>query len=244
VKKNDSGSQSDHGKHLHLDHLFKVGVLLDRSQNKKLSKATRMEAAQEILRYHDEGLIMQTSKEVGRVAKKSTRAHEEPDPVFTGRGIIFAVIDDREKMREGRVTTIDVLTEGIESALDAGHETSEEIARYLTTSAFQHVPDKRVRFNSVLKAGDIVGAQMVRKLHNAYNDLAVTADEEEDKDKKAVIRAEATGFAEALMIVLSPFSSEDAEDPRLVNWEEVDRMTAAFEKEQRFVIKERKGSPQ
>jgi hypothetical protein len=244
VKKNDSGSQSDHGKHLHLDHLFKVGVLLDRSQNKKLSQATRMEAAQELLRYRDEGIIIQTSKEVSKVAKKSTRAHEEPDPVFGGRGIIFAVIDDREEMREGRVTTIDVLTEGIESALDAGHETSEDIARYLTTSAFQHITDKRVRFNSVLKAGDIVGAQIVRKLHNAYNDLAVTAEEEEDPKQKALLRSEATGFAEALMVVLSPFSSEDQEDPRLVSWEEIDRMTATFEKEQRFVIKERKGTPQ
>lgn len=174
---------------------------------------------------------------------KKTRSHEEPT-TFSGQGIIFAVIDDREGMRTGRTTTISIITDAIEAALDAGHETSEDIARYLTTSAFQHIPDKRVRFNSVLKAGDAVGAQIVRKLHNAYNELAAMVDEEDDPKEKARIKAEATGFAEALNVVLSPFSCEDADDPRLVNWDEVDRITAAFEKEQRFVIKDRKGNPQ
>ena len=45
-------------------------------------------------------------------------------------------------------------------------------------------------------------------------------------------------------MVLSPFSGEDAKDPRLVNWDEVDRMTEVFEKEQRLVRRERKGNPQ
>ena len=225
-----------------MDHLFKIGVLLDR-QGKRYPPAVREEATVEVLRYHDEGLIRQQHKEDG-MAKK-TRAHEDPEPeTFSGQGIIFAVMDDRESLPSGKVTTVDVIADGIEAALDAGHETSEEIARYLTTSAFQHIADKRVRFNSVLKAGDVVGAQITRKLHNAYNELAVVADEEEDPHKKAEIRAEATGFAEALNIVLSPFSCEDPSDPRLVNWDEVDRITAAFEKEQRFVIKERKGNPQ
>lgn len=178
------------------------------------------------------------------MATKKTRAHESEPETYAGQGIIFAVIDDREGMRTGKVTTIDVIADGIEAALDAGHETSDEIARYLTTSAFQHVTDKRVRFNSVLKAGDAVGALMLRKLYNAYNELCVLADEEDDPEKKRAIRDEATGFAEALTIVLSPFSSEDENDPRLVNWDEVDRMTAAFEKEQRLVRKERNGNPQ
>ena len=170
---------------------------------------------------------------------KTTRAHEEPE-TFSGKGIIFAVIGDREEMDTSSSSTISVIADAIESALDAGHEDSESIARYLTTSAFQHIPDKRVRFNSVLKAGDVVGAFLTQKLHNAYNELAKMVDEEDDPRKKAEIRAEATGFAEALNVVLSPFSCEDAEDPRLVNWDEVDRITAAFEKEQRFVIRERK----
>jgi len=231
---------SDH--HLHLGHLFQVGVLNNRAQDKNLSKATRHEAAAELLRYRDESLSAQRYKEVVHMAKKS-RVHDEPQ-VFSGQGIVFAVIDDREAMPEGSTSTIGILTEGIEAALDAGHEDSESIARFLTTSAFQHVTDKRIRFNSVLKAGDVVGARITQKLHNAYNDLITAAEYTESTNDKATVKAEARGFAEALMIVLSPFSSEASEDPRLVNWDEVDRMADAFEKEQRFVIKERKGKIQ
>lgn len=163
---------------------------------------------------------------------------------FSGQGILFAVVDDRENMRAGQPTTIDVIADAIEEALDNGHEDSESIARYLTTSAFQHIADKRVRFNSVLKAGDVVGAQITRKLYNSYNEIAKLADEEQDPKTKATLRAEATGFAEAIQIVISPFSSEDPSDPRVVDWAEVERMTEAFEKEQRLVRRDRKGNLQ
>jgi hypothetical protein len=227
--------------HLHLSHLMLVRVLYNRSTNKRFPPAVRREAKAELLRYRDEGLNIQKYGKENQVATtKRTRAHAEPE-TFTGQGIIFAVIDDREAMRTGRVSTIDVITEAIEAALDAGNETSEDIARYITTSAFQHVTDKRVRFNSILKAGDAVGARMSQKLYNAYNELSTLANDEEDPKKKAAIRAEATGFAEALNIMMSPFSCEDPSDYRLVNWDEVDRITAAFEKEQRMVIKERQG---
>lgn len=225
----------------HLDHLVKIRQLIAR-MHKPYPPAVRREATREILRYRNEGLIIQQYGKGGQMATSKTRAHTEPK-TFSGQGIIYAVIDDREALRSGRVTTIEVMTDAIEAALDAGHETSEDIARYLTTSAFQHVPDKRVRFNSVLKAGDAVGAHMSQKLLNAYNDLTITADEEPDPRKKAEIRAEARGFAEALNVVFSPFSCEDSEDPRLVDWEEIDRITAAFEKEQRQVIRERNGKP-
>jgi hypothetical protein len=231
--------------HPHLDHLFKIGVLYGRSIGKAYPKAVRKEAARELLRYRDEGLARQGHKEEEYHMTKKNRANGEPEPkTFSGQGIIFAVIDDREQMRTGKVSTVSIIADAIEAALDAGHEDSESIARFLTTSAFQHIADKRVRFNSVLKAGDAVGAHMTRKLFNAYNELAVLADEEEDPAKKAEIKAEATGFAEAIQVVISPFSCEDPDDFRLVNWDEVDRITAAFEKEQRFVIKERKGNPQ
>ncbi len=224
----------------HLGHLHTIGVLVSLAEG----EATHNEAARELARYRDQGLILQKFGKEQQMAKK-TRAHSTPEPtVFTGQGIIFAVVDDREKMPSGNHTTIDSIADGIEAALDAGHETSEDIARYLTTSAFQHIPDKRVRFNSVLKAGDVVGAQITRKLYNAYNELAELAEEETDVHRKKEILAEASGFAEALTVVLSPFSCEDPADPRLVSWEEVDRITAAFEKEQRFVRKERKGNPQ
>jgi hypothetical protein len=220
-------------------------MMLRARQSQKYPPGVRREAAAEIARYRDESISVQIYGKDYSMKKKATRAHAAPEPeTFSGRGVMFVVIDDREKMTTGRATTITVIADAIESALDAGYETSDEIARYLTTSAFQHVPDKRVRFNSILKAGDAVGAQMVRKLCNAYNELSVMGDDTEDPKEKAAIKAEATGFAEALNIMLSPFSCEDAEDPRLVNWDEVDRITAAWEKEQRFVIKERKGNPQ
>jgi len=229
--------------HPHQDHLFQVGVLIAKATDRLLPAAERREASAELTRLRDQGLIIQKYGKEHPVAKK-TRAHATPtETTFTGQGIIFAVIDNREEMERG-ATTVDTIADAIEAALDAGHETSEDIARYLTTSAFQHIPDKRVRFNSVLKAGDVVGAYILRKLYNTFNELAVMAEEEEDPQQKKVIAAEARGFAEALTIVLSPFSSEDPKDPRLVNWDEVDRMTDNFEKEQRLVRRERKGNPQ
>ncbi|AUX83259.1 hypothetical protein PBI_RACCOON_46 [Microbacterium phage Raccoon] len=231
--------------HPHQDHLFQVGVLIARATDRLLPAAARREASAELTRLRDQGLIIQKYGKEQAVAKK-TRAHATPKAdatTFTGQGIIFAVVDNREEMERG-ATTIDTIADGIEAALDAGHETSEEIARYLTTSAFQHIADKRVRFNSVLKAGDVVGAYMLRKLYNTYNELAKMAEDEEDTQAKKLAAAEARGFAEALTIVLSPFSSEDPKDPRLINWDEVDRMTDNFEKEQRLVRRERKGNPQ
>ena len=220
-----------------------MGVLIARATDRLLPAAARQEASQELTRLRDQGLIINKYGKETPVAKKS-RAHATPDATtFTGQGIIFAVIDNREEMERG-ATTVDVIADGIEAALDAGHEDSESIARYLTTSAFQHIPDKRVRFNSVLKAGDVVGAYILRKLYNSFNELAKMSEEEEDPQQKKLLAAEARGFAEALTIVLSPFSSEDPKDPRLVNWDEVDRMTDNFEKEQRLVRRERKGNPQ
>lgn len=174
-----------------------------------------------------------------RYDKCTCDCHDEPK-LFSGRGILFAVIDDREELREGKVTTIDVVTEAIEAALDEGHETSEDIARFLTTNAFQHIPDKRIRYNSVLKAGDTVGAQLVRKLYNSYNELMATAEKSRSPKDKEALTNEARGFAEAIQIVLSPFSVEAEDDPQLVNWDEVDHLTEVFEEQQKFVREERK----
>lgn len=224
----------------HLEHLYLIEVLISRSGR----KATRREAERELLRYRDQGLVIQKFGKEKPLAKRKPVKTTKSDPeVFTGRGIVFAVIDNREEMDRG-ATTIDTIADAIELALDAGHETSEEIAQFLTTSAFQHVTNKRVRFNSVLKAGDVVGAMITRKLHNAYNELEELAEEETDTAQKKLIQAEARGFAEALNVVISPFSCEHSSDPRLVDWDEVDRITDAFVKEQRFVRKERKGNPQ
>ncbi len=218
-------------------------VLLGRSINEEYGTATQQEAATERIAFTlGQHNLMTLQTEEYTMAKKS-REPVDP-PTYAGQGVIFAVIDDRETMPTGNVSTIDIIEQAIDGALDRGHDTPRAIARYLTTSAFQHVTDKRVRFNSVLKAGDAVGAQILRKLYNSYNELAEMAEAEEDPRKKAEIKAEASGFAAAVQIVLSPFSSEAADDPRLVDWDEVDRMTALWEKEQRLVRKERKGNPQ
>lgn len=246
--------------HPHLEHLFKIGVLQTRSR-KPYPVATRKEARAELDRYYDEGLIVQKTPKEGTMpgmkksgfcafespgshAKCSGRhcdcdCHKEAK-AFSGRGILFAVVDDREDMRMGKATTVDVIADAIEAALDAGKETSEEIAHYLTTSAFKHIPDKRARFNSVLKAGDTVGAQIVRKLFNSYNEIMETAEKERGAAAKAALQSEAAGFAEAIQIVLNPFSVEDGEDPTLVNWQEVDRLADLFAKEQREVRADRK----
>lgn len=246
-----------------MDHLFKIGVIHTRSQ-RPYPKATREEALQELDRYWDQGLTIQKTPKEDNMGKPMTKSgfclHESPgshamcqnprgkcdcechheQKAFSGRGILFAVIDDREAMRTSRTTTVEVIADAIEAALDAGKETSEDIARYLTTSAFQHIPDKRARFNSVLKAGDTVGAQIVRKLYNSYNELMETAEKERGAAAKAALENEATGFAEAIQIVLSPFAVEDASDAMLVNWDEIDRLTQLFEKEQRAVRADRK----
>ena len=88
--------------------------------------------------------------------------------VYAGRGILFCVADDREEMGIGG-TTISVIAAAIEDALDNGHEDSESIARWLVTSSFNYEPSKRVRFNSLLRAGDAIGAQMTRKIYNALS---------------------------------------------------------------------------
>jgi len=258
-------TRSDVSGHPHLDHLFKVGVLYDRSSHTEYSRAVRSEAADELLRYRDDGLCIQNYKKGRRLGTAMTRsgfcAFESPgshatcktstctcechdeQKAFSGRGILFAVIDDREQMREGKTTTIDIIADAIEAALDADCGDSESIARYLTTSAFQHISDKRVRFNSVLKAGDTVGAQIVRKLYNSYNELAEMAEKMGVASEKAAAKAEVRGFAAAIQIIMNPFSAEDAKNPQLVNWDEVDNMTDIFETEQRVVRADRKKNP-
>lgn len=238
-------------RHPHFDHLFKVGVLYNLSQNTKMPKQVREEAKNEIARYRQEGLerLEQRQKDRTMATKKKTKkpadaSSEHSTRIYSGRGVIFCVADDREAMGV-RGTTIKVIADAIEDALDNGHEDSEAIARWLTTSSFNYEPDKRVRFNSLLKAGDAIGAQMTRKLYNAYNELAdASNDPELTTAEKKIAKAEATGFAEAVSIVLSPFSCEDDEDPRLVNWDMVDHITELFEKEQVQVRRARNGKPQ
>ena len=242
-----------HNQHPHLDHLFKVGVLYNRANNPDMPEPVRLEAQAELDRYRQEGITLQRQrrdKAMSKKSKKKSKVEEEPEVqehdtrMYSGRGVIFCVADDRESMGIG-ATTIDVIAAAIEDALDNGHEDSESIARWITTSSFNYETDKRVRFNSLLKAGDSTGAQMTRKIYNAYNELAEAANEPDlSPADKRIAKAEATGFAEAASIMFSPFSCEDETDPRLVNWDMVDHITGLFEKEQTLVRRARSGNPQ
>ena len=223
------------------------------ANNAKLPASVRAEAQQEIDLYRAAGQQLLEQRQEGQTMatkkKKAPVKTGEPAPnvdsrVYAGRGVLFAVADDREAMGVGG-TTVSVITDAIEDALDNDCETSDEIAAWITTSSFTFEPSKRVRFNSLLRAGDAIGAQMTRKLHNAYSDLAeAAADPDLTAAEKRVAKAEATGFAEALSVVFSPFSCEDSDDPRLVDWEMIDHLTELFEVEQRAVRRERQGKPQ
>lgn len=233
--------------HPHFDHLLKVGMLHKLSRNPKAHKRVRSEARKELAWYRAQGQQILDNRQEHTVAKKkepevdvSTHATR----VYSGRGVLFCVADDRESLGSDG-TTVGVIAAAIEDALDNGQEDSEAIARWLVTSSFSYEPDKRVRFNSLLRAGDAVGAQMTRKLYNAYNELVeMAADEELDPTDRKLAKAEATGFAEAISVVTSPFSCEDPENAHLVNWDMVDHVTALFEKEQIQVRRARKGNPQ
>lgn len=233
----------------HFDHLLKVGVLHKMAHNPLMPQPVRDEAAAELARYRAEGEeLLRQRQEARYMPKKKSKKEPEadylnpPNRVFAGRGVLFAVADDREDM--GDNSTVDVIAAAIDEALEAGHDDPDSIARYILTSSFNHEPDKRVRYNSLLRAGDAVGAQMTRKLYNAYNDLAEMAATAETEADKKLAKVEASGFAAAVSIVFSPFSCEDPDDPRLVDWDEVDHITQLFETEQRAVRRERKGRPQ
>lgn len=231
----------------HLDHLLKVGVLYRLGHSVEVPKKFRKEALRDLAWYRAEGRKLLAQRQEGTMAKKKTKDQEpepgvEPRRVYSRRGVLFAVVDDR--VEAGEMSTIEVLSDAIDDALEHGYEDPEAIARWVVTSSFVHEPDKRVRYNSLLRAGDAVGAQLTRKLYNAYNELAEMVAEAETAGDKAAAKAEATGFASAVSIITSPFSCEDGANPHLVDWDAVDHVTGLFEAEQRHVRRERKGRPQ
>lgn len=146
------------------------------------------------------------------------------EPVYAGKGIIFAVYDWYHDKFHGPKSTITLVADAIEEALDHGHDDPDSIARYLLTTTYQHLPDRQSRFNSILKAGNAVGARIIPKLHNAYEDLCKLSREGTKKERE-LAAAEARGFAEAITIMYSPFSVEDENDKNQVNWDEVDSLT-------------------
>lgn len=214
-------------KGVEFDHSLKIGVLYGLIADPRTPAAARDEYQHEINRYKDEGLALKEYWKDNNMAKRPSK--DTGPATFVGRGILFTVYDQSRDAFPGPTSTIEILARAIDEALDAGHEDSDSIARYLTTTTFQHIPDRSVRFNSVLKAGDVVGARLTTKMHNAYDDLRYMASKAETKKEREAAEAEARGFAEAMSLVYSPFSCEDEDDPRQVDWDMIDHLTTLHE---------------
>lgn len=152
-----------------------------------------------------------------KISKKS--------PTYEGRGILFAVISNDEMT--GSKTTAKVLSEAIACGLEAGFDTPEKLSRFLLTTSFNHVSDKRVRYNLLFQAGDRLGARLIEKLHNSYSDLALKITKAEKKDKKLAQR-QALGFAQAMAIILNPIECENTTNPSFVVWQKVNQLAQEF----------------
>lgn len=224
---------------LEFDHSLKIGALyaMYNSYGSIVwPEPARQEAYREIMRYRDEGLavqeyshiVIQERKEMTKRKKSSKRA--EP-LVFSGQGILFTVFDHSKESLPGPSSTVKIIENAIDDALDSGHEDSEAIARFLTSHAFKHVDDRKARFNSLLKAGDAVGARLTQKMFNAYDDLLRNVKYAEDEEEADLAYAEARGFAEAMTIMFSPFAIEDEDDARRVDWDTVDHLTTLMEEQ-------------
>lgn len=151
---------------------------------------------------------------------------------FSGRGVMFTVYDHSRDYFPGVRSTPAIIAKAIEEALDAGYDDPTTIARYLVTTTFPHTTDRVAKFNSVLKAGDVVGANITTKLFNGYADLRKMARNAEDVGAQTYFEAEARGFAEAITIILSPFSVEHEDNRKEIDWDEVDHLTDLMEEQQ------------
>ena len=151
---------------------------------------------------------------------------------FSGRGIMFTVYDHTRDFFPGIKSTISVVARAIEEAIDAGHDEPESLARYLTTTTFPQIKDRSVKFNSVLKAGDVVGANISAKLFNGYQDLRKMARNSDNEEERELLEVEARGFAEAMTIMFSPFAVESEDNKKEIDWDEVDHLTDLMEEQQ------------
>lgn len=133
---------------------------------------------------------------------------------FYRKGVLYAVVCDHEN-KPANKSSIDIIADSIKAASEHGHTSPKAIARWLVTSDFKHVPDREVRFNAVLKAGDGVGAHIIQKIVN-LTDLIMELYKESDY-KQEKLYHEIIGMVMSLMIVLNPFTVEDKQDKTRVD---------------------------
>lgn len=211
------------------DHTLKIQFLWDVVNDYLADQDVIDEAFQEISRYKDQGMLLQELEKEGKLTTKKITGSKTKPTTYSGKGILFTIFNKDRQFFPGPKSTVEIMARAIDEALDNGCEDSKDIARYLTTHSFQHVEDKTVRFNSVLKAGDAVGAKITSKLFNAYSDLKKMARTSETDEERDLAEAEAQGFLEAIAIVMSPFSCESPTNSREVDWEMVDHVASLYE---------------
>lgn len=162
--------------------------------------------------------IQKLQSKVAELKVELDKFKDEPT-VYGGKGILFTVFEHSKSSMPGPISSIQVIQEAIEEAHGKGITDSEGLSRFLTSSSFHHITGRRARFNSLVRAGDVVGAKLSQKLFNAYRDKCSVAGNLD----------EARGFAEAITIMFSPFAVEDSDDPREVDWELVHHYTDLME---------------
>lgn len=142
---------------------------------------------------------------------------------FYRKGVLYAVIYNDEDKDYGLSST-DIMAESIDEALKNGLSSPREIAHHLVTSSFKHVKNRVIQFNSLLKAGESVGANIPIKLGNAIigviknAQLALAKGDKKDFERKSQI---ALGMVMAQCVVLNPFSFEKENDSNQIDLNKV-----------------------
>lgn len=143
------------------------------------------------------------------------------DPaVYGGRGIMFAVFDTIEDTVHGPHSAPRIVAQAIQQTGMLDEEQSLALARHLTTTTFPLLKGRTSRFNSIVKAGDVVGARLIPKLMGALRQLH-THQASASAAERAVAAARAQGFAEAISIISNPFAVEAEEESNTVDWDVV-----------------------
>ena len=149
--------------------------------------------------------------------------------MYSYKGVLFSSIEDYEQLPHGATST-SVLAEAIQEAMDAGKTTPIEISRYLCTNAFRHVPNKRLRYSSIVRASDATGARIIPKLVYLARLCSQAARSNHGKDNAQwrYYHGMMVGIANAYVVMMYPFTVEDAEDPNRINMRRLKDYTQEF----------------
>lgn len=142
----------------------------------------------------------------------------ESAAVYAGRGVMFTVFDTNEDIVEGPHSAPGIIAQAIHETGLLDSDESLALARHLTTSTFPQVTDRTARFNSVLKAGDVVGARLIPKLMKGLELLYSLQANAGTMYTYQLFQARTAGFAEAVAILTHPFAVESEEGSIEIDW--------------------------